>query len=108
MENIYELQAGVLRMLAQPRRLEMLHVLAEGPIDVGSLAARVGISQPNASQHLGLLRTAGLVVMERNGRDVRYRLSDPSVITACDIMRGFLGRRIGQLSSLAVATGGQP
>ena len=100
MEHIYELQATVLRMLAHPRRLEMLHVLADGPIEVGRLANRLGMSQPNVSQHLALLRSTGLVEVERNGREVRYRLADPEVMTACDIMRGFLERRIGHLSTL--------
>jgi DNA-binding transcriptional ArsR family regulator len=106
MEHVYELQANVLRMLAHPRRLEMLHVLASGPIEVGSLAAKLGISQPNASQHLALLRSAGLVQLERKGREVRYELSDPAVITACDIMRGFLERRFRRLSTVAVTAGG--
>jgi ArsR family transcriptional regulator len=108
MEPIYELQASVLRMLAHPRRLEMLHVIAEGPVEVGRLALRLGISQPNASQHLALLRASGLVQLERNGREVRYQLTDPAVITACEIMRGVLQRRIGQLSNVAIAAEGAP
>ena len=100
MEEIYELQANVLRMLAHPRRLEMLHVLADGPIEVGRLAARVRLSQPNVSQHLALLRSAGLVELDRNGREVRYQLSDHEVMTACSILRGFLERRITRLSTL--------
>jgi DNA-binding transcriptional ArsR family regulator len=99
-EEIYELQANVLRMLAHPRRLEILQVLAEGPIEVGRLAGRLGVSQPNVSQHLALLRSAGLVEVERNGREVRYHLTDPEVIRACSIMRGFLERRINHLSTL--------
>jgi DNA-binding transcriptional ArsR family regulator len=104
MDAVYELQANVLRMLAHPRRLEILHVIAEGPVEVGRLAVRVGISQPNASQHLALLRATGLVQLERNGREVRYQLTDPAVMTACEIMRGVLQRRIDQLSSVAVTT----
>lgn len=100
MEPIYELQASVLRMLAHPRRLEILHVLSDGPLEVGRLATKTGLSQPNASQHLSLLRSAGLVLIERNGREVRYRLADPEVMTACDIMRGFLERRIVHLSTV--------
>jgi DNA-binding transcriptional ArsR family regulator len=83
----------------------MLDVLAEGPLEVGSLATRLGISQPNVSQHLTLLREAGLVEVERNGREVRYQLSDPEVMTACDIMRGFLERRFHHLSAVAGARG---
>jgi len=87
-------------MLANPRRLEILHVLADGPLEVGRLATRLNTSQPNVSQHLALLRAHGLVDVERNGREVRYRLADPEVMTACEIMRGFLERRIGRLSNV--------
>ena len=100
MDELYELQANVLRMLAHPRRLEMLHVLADGPIEVGRLATRLHLSQPNVSQHLALLRSAGLVELDRNGREVRYQLSDPEVMRACSIMRGVLERRITRLSTL--------
>jgi DNA-binding transcriptional ArsR family regulator len=100
MDELYELQANVLRMLAHPRRLEMLHVLADGPIEVGRLATRLHLSQPNVSQHLALLRSAGLVDLDRNGREVRYQLSDPEVMRACSIMRGVLERRITRLSTL--------
>jgi ArsR family transcriptional regulator len=100
-EPIYEMQASVLRMLAHPRRLEMLHALAEGPMEVGRLARELHISQPNVSQHLALLRSAGLVDIERNGREIRYRLTDPEVMLACSIMRGFLERRISHLSRVA-------
>src|SRR3954451_6036834 len=103
MEAIYEVQADVLRMLAHPRRLEMLHVLAEGPMEVGRIAERLGVSQPNARQHLALLRAAGLVLVERNGREVRYELADPEVMTACAIMRGVIQRRVSQLSAVATA-----
>ena len=45
-----------------PRRLEIRHALAYGPIEVGRLAQRIGASQPNVSQHLAVLRTAGLAL----------------------------------------------
>ena len=102
MEAIYEMQANVLRMLAHPRRLEMLHLLADGPMEVGRIAQNLGISQPNVSQHLALLRSSGLVEIERNGREVRYQLADPEVMVACSVMRGFLQRRLSHLSAVAV------
>ncbi|HEY7023711.1 MAG TPA: metalloregulator ArsR/SmtB family transcription factor [Candidatus Limnocylindrales bacterium] len=103
MDPIYELQASVLRTLAHARRLEILHLLTDGPMEVGRIAHRLGISQPNASQHLALLRTSGLVEIERNGREIRYQLADPQVMVACSIMRGFLERRISHLSRVTVA-----
>ena len=102
MDPIYELQASVLRMLAHPRRLEILHLLADGPIEVGRIAQRLGVSQPNVSQHLSLLRSSGLVEIERNGREIRYRLADPQVMVACSIMRGFLERRVTHLARVTV------
>ena len=100
-DEITNLQAEILKTLANPRRLEILHALAGDPIEVGRLAARIGASQPNVSQHLGVLRAAGVVDAERDGREVRYRLSDPDVMIACDVMRGVLERRLTRLAEMA-------
>jgi DNA-binding transcriptional ArsR family regulator len=101
MDPIFPLQAEVLKTLSSPRRLEILHILAEGPKEVGRLAAELGISQPNVSQHLSVMRAAGLVEGERDGREVHYRLSDPDIIVACDIMKGVLQRRIARLADMS-------
>ncbi len=116
MDEITVLQAEILKTLASPRRLEILHRLAIEPHEVGRLADALGISQPNVSQHLAVLRSAGLVEAEREGREVRYRLADADVMVACDVMRRVLERRLGHLASLVnedeaagsvtVATGG--
>ncbi len=103
MDAVLILQAEILKTLAQPRRLEILHRLADGPCEVRRLATDLGISQPNASQHLAVLRAAGLVEAERDGRDVRYRITDPDVIRACGIMRSVLERRVARLASLTIA-----
>jgi len=103
MDEITLLQAEILKTLANPRRLEILHRLAEGPCEVGRLAEEIGASQPNVSQHLSVLRSVGLVEAERDGREVRYRLTDPDVITACAVMRGVLQRRLSRLGRLSQA-----
>jgi ArsR family transcriptional regulator len=90
MDEITELQAEILKTLASPRRLDILHRLSEGPVEVGRLADELGLAQPNVSQHLAVLRAAGLVEAEREGREVRYRLSDPDVMVACGVMRRVL------------------
>jgi len=104
MDEIITLQAEVLRTLASPRRLEILHRLAIGPCEVGRLAEDLNLSQPNVSQHLAVLRGSGLVEADRDGREVRYRLADPDVITACGLMRGVLERRLRRLADLSTAT----
>jgi DNA-binding transcriptional ArsR family regulator len=101
MDEITILQADVLKVLASPRRLEILHRLAAGPVEVGRLAVELGASQPNVSQHLAIMRSAGMVETERDGREVRYRLADVDIIRACDVMRGVLERRLDRLARLA-------
>ncbi|MEZ0239203.1 MAG: ArsR/SmtB family transcription factor [Chloroflexota bacterium] len=103
MDEITNLQAEVLKVLASPRRLEILHRLAEGPMEVGRLAVELGASQPNVSQHLAMMRATGIVEADRDGREIRYRLVDPDVIAACNLMRGVLERRLDRLARLADA-----
>jgi DNA-binding transcriptional ArsR family regulator len=104
MDEITSLQAGILKVLASPARLEILHLLADGPIEVSGIAEAIGASQPNASQHLAVLRVAGLVEAVRHGREIRYALTDPDVIVACGVMRGVLQRRLARLGRLAEAS----
>jgi len=110
MDEITILQAEVLKTLASPRRIEILHALAAGPIEVGRLAKSLGASQPNVSQHLAVLRGAGLVEAERAGREVRYHLADPDVMVACALMRTVLERRLTRLGEMAagVAASSRP
>ena len=101
MDEITILQADILRTLANPRRLEILHALADGPTEVGRLAALIGATQPNVSQHLAILRSAGIVEAQRDGREVRYQLADPDVLVACGLMRSVLERRLTRLGRVA-------
>ena len=101
MDDITILQAQVLKTLSSPRRLEILHVLAGGPIEVGRLAKAIGASQPNVSQHLAVLRAAGIVEAERDRREVRYRLVDADVMVACALMRSVLERHLMRLGDMA-------
>ncbi len=103
MDEIFSMQAEVLKTLASPRRLEIIHRLADGPCEVGRLAEEIGMSQPNVSQHLAVLRAAGVVEAERDGREVRYRLTDPQIMDACDLMRRVLLRRLARMADLSSA-----
>ena len=108
MDQIYELQADILKTLANPRRLEMAHLLADEPMTVGRLADRLGLAQPNVSQHLALMRAAGVVTAEREGREMRYRLADADFIAACRLMRAALQRRLSRLAELSALPLGVP
>jgi DNA-binding transcriptional ArsR family regulator len=72
--------AMIARALADSKRLCVLEQLAQGEQSVGELSRSVGCQVPNMSQHLAVLRSAGLVATRRDGSTVFYRLSDPSVL----------------------------
>jgi ArsR family transcriptional regulator, cadmium/lead-responsive transcriptional repressor len=73
------LKAKVFRGFADPSRLAILEELRGGARTVSELVAATGLSQPNASNHLACLYECGLVLRERDGRNVRYRLRDDRV-----------------------------
>jgi DNA-binding transcriptional ArsR family regulator len=78
--------AAVARALGDPKRLCVLESLAAGEASVGELAIRVACQVPNMSQHLSVLRSAGLVTARRDGNTVFYRLSDPRILEACQLL----------------------
>lgn len=77
---LYGRFAEVAKALAHGRRLEILELLAQGERSVESLAARAGLTIANASQHLRLMRVAGLLASRRDGKRILYRLGDPAVL----------------------------
>jgi ArsR family transcriptional regulator len=74
--------AAVGRALADPKRLCVLESLADGEKSVTELSTQVRCQVPNMSQHLAVLRSAGLVSTRRDGSTVFYRLADPRVLEA--------------------------
>jgi ArsR family transcriptional regulator len=79
--------AVVARALGDPKRLCVLESLAGGEASVGELATRVACQVPNMSQHLAVLRSAGLVTARRDGSTVYYRLADPKVLEAYKVLQ---------------------
>jgi rhodanese-related sulfurtransferase/DNA-binding transcriptional ArsR family regulator len=77
---LYAQFAEVAKALSNGHRLEILELLAQGERSVEALAERAGLSIANASQHLRLMRQAGLLASRRDGKHILYRLSDPAVL----------------------------
>ena len=84
--------AAVGRALADPKRLCVLESLAAGELSVGDLSTRVGCQVPNMSQHLAVLRSAGLVQSRRDGSTVFYRLADVRVLEAYRLIQSLAGQ----------------
>ncbi len=83
--------AAVGRALADPKRLCVLESLADGELSVSELSARARCQVPNMSQHLAVLRGAGLVTTRREGSTIYYRLSDPRVLEAYRLIQSIAG-----------------
>lgn len=86
-EREFSRAAAVGRALADPKRLCVLESLAEGEVSVSDLSTRVGCQVPNMSQHLAVLRSAGLVSSRRDGSTVYYRLADTRVLDAYRLLQ---------------------
>ena len=81
------LVAGMCKAINDPKRLLVMYALSDGPHSVGELCAILESTQSNVSQHLGVLRAAGMVESERSGSTVLYSLRHPKVIEAIDLLR---------------------
>jgi ArsR family transcriptional regulator, zinc-responsive transcriptional repressor len=75
----YEAAGELLKVLSAPARLAIVAELSEQPRFVHELVERLGMSQPLVSQHLRVLRGAGLVGVERHGKGATYSLADQHV-----------------------------
>lgn len=75
----YEAAGELLRALASPLRIAVVTELAAGPRCVHELVDALGAPQPLVSQHLRVLRSAGLVSGQRRGREIAYSLTDEHV-----------------------------
>lgn len=84
--------AEIAKALAHGHRLELIEHLGQGERNVEALAALTGLSVANASQHLLLLRRAGLAESRRDGKRVLYRLGDDAVIALLAALRGIAER----------------
>jgi ArsR family transcriptional regulator len=72
--------AAIAKALADAKRLCVVERLAEGERSVSDLSRDVGCQVPNMSQHLSVLRAAGIVASRREGSTVFYRLVDSRVL----------------------------
>jgi DNA-binding transcriptional ArsR family regulator len=89
----YRLHAELCKVLTEPKRLMILDALRAGERSVGELADTLGVTLPNASQHLAVMRAAGLVEGRRAGTTISYRLAEPTIVEACDVIHRIVERR---------------
>ncbi|MEO5365754.1 MAG: metalloregulator ArsR/SmtB family transcription factor [Magnetococcus sp. WYHC-3] len=98
--QMFEQLARIGKAVANGHRLELLEFLAQGERSVEALAQVAGLSVANASQHLQILRQAGLADTRRDGQRVFYHLADDRVIDLLRLMRTLAEGRLAELNQL--------
>ncbi len=98
--EIQLLHAEVCQALADPTRIMLLYLLADGPKNGGELGIARDPSQPTVSRHLKVLRERGMVNAERSGTTVTYSLADRRVIEALDLLRAMMTDNLVQKTAL--------
>jgi len=100
-KKLYEQFARIGKSISHANRLELIDLLCQGPRSVDSLARESGLSVANTSQHLQVLREAGLVEAHRNGLNVYYNLSDESVCSFWLSLQNLGKSRLAEVERLA-------
>lgn len=98
--ELFDQFARVAQALASGRRVEIVDVLCNGDRTVEELARQVGFSTANTSQHLQVLKEAGLVAATRDGTRMRYRIASPAVYSLWVGLRSLAAERLPAVRSL--------
>ena len=89
--------ATALKALGEPRRVEILQLLRDGPLTVGEIAAQVDVTQQAVSQHLAVLGQAGLVEARREGTKSIYAVRPDGFAPVEEFVRSFWAPRLRAL-----------
>lgn len=99
---IYEKQVNICKAFANPIRLRILDLIARRPYAASQLQAELEISKANLSQHMTILKAAGVITTHREGKQVYCALAMPEVKQACQLIRNVLRAQIRTGQQLAV------
>lgn len=86
--NAYNELAIVAKAIGNPRRMEIIDLLAQGPFSVEKIAEQINLTVANVSQHLQILKGAHLLETSRKGNFIFYHLSSDKVFEAWRALRG--------------------
>ena len=99
--ELYKLKAELCKTFADPKRLIIINELQDGEKTVGRLAEMLEIPQAVVSRHLAVLRHRGIVLPRREGTTIYYRLIDPNIGKACELVHEILLNQISRSRDLA-------
>lgn len=92
-EQVFQLHAKLLKAIAHPRRLEIIHLLRDNELNVTEIVEMLDLPQANISQHLTILRNAGVVTAKKQGKQILYKIANKNFLKASDLIREVLVNR---------------
>jgi len=98
--ELFKLQAEICKTLADPNRLMLLHLLRGGEKSVSQLVDSLRLPQSNVSRHLAVLRERSLVETRRERTTIFYRMANPKISEACDLVREVLQSQLNRNQAL--------
>jgi len=98
--RVYNELAQITKAMANPHRLEIIELLAQGDYSVEQISLQTDLSIANASQHLQVLKSAQLVDVTRNGTFIYYRLANANVFKTWKALRELGVERIASIEKL--------
>lgn len=99
-DQIYSYHAEMCKVFSHPKRLELIDLLREKEMSVGELSQRLGLATANLSQHLAMMRERHVLVTRKEGNVVYYRIANPKLLRAFDMLREILFEQIRQDAAL--------
>src|SRR3989338_4381884 len=94
MKELYKIHAEICKVFSNPTRLEILNLLGKNEMSVTELIRKTGLSQANISQHLSIMKSKGIVTSSRKGKNIYYRIVNPKIIKAFDMIREVLAEKL--------------
>lgn len=86
-KQVFKLHTDFLKALSHPKRLEIIHLIRDHSLSVSDIQNMLDLPQANLSQHLQILREHGVVTSNKKGKQIFYKIADPKIIIACDLLR---------------------
>ncbi len=92
--QIYAYHAEMCKVFSHAKRLELISNLRDKEMSAGELGERLGLSPANLSQHLTMMRERRILVSRKEGNMVYYRIANPRLLEAFDLLREILFEQI--------------
>ncbi len=95
-DQIYGYHAELCKVFSHAKRLELIDILRDKEMSASELGGRLGLTPANLSQHLAMMRERHVLVSRKEGNMVYYRIANPRLLEAFDLLRAILFEQIRQ------------